>query len=265
MEVLATAMNPVMEFQSEYPASERYEPLIRVSQAISGYQDTEELFCAIAAELHQVVRFDKIAISQFNGDSERVCRLMGIYREESADFLIETSTQWVYHHQEPRAIPYLKDEIRFDMALTARLQAEGLHSLCVLPLTTIHRRIGSLGLASKIRDAYSGGEVQSLSLVAAQIATPIDDALNFKAFKAAEAKLKDRNDRLQLLLEINNTLVSNLEFRELLRAISSNLRSLMQCDAAVVGLKECETNRVHLYAVDLTYVQRVVQEGQLVA
>jgi formate hydrogenlyase transcriptional activator len=190
---------------------------------------------------------------------------MGMDREEWADLPVETPTRWVHHHQEPLVIPYLKDEIRFDKALMGRLQAEGLHSVCVLPLTTVHRQIGSLGLASKAPDAYSREEVQFLSLVAAQIATAIDDALNFKAFRAAEEELKDRNDRLQLLLDINNTLVSNLEFRELLRAISSNLRSLMQCDAAGVGLKECETNRLRLYAIDFTFVQGVVQEGQLVA
>ena len=62
-------------------------------------------------------------------------------------------------------------------------------SLCALPLTTVHRRIGSIGVASKRENAYSKEEVRFLSLVADQVALAIDDALNLEASQAAQAKL----------------------------------------------------------------------------
>ena len=81
----ATAINSAMGFESEYLAPERYEALIRVSQAICGRQDPEELFYAIAAELRQVVAFDEIAISQCSRETEKVWHLKGVDREAPVD------------------------------------------------------------------------------------------------------------------------------------------------------------------------------------
>ena len=108
----------------------------------------------------------------------------------------------------------------------------------------MHRRIGSIAVASKRADAYCREEVRFLSLVADQAALAIDDALNFEASQIAQTALQHKNDRLKLLLEVNNTIVSNLELRDLLRAISASLRSVMQCDGVGVALPEGESKQL---------------------
>ena len=50
---------------------------------------------------------------------------------------------------------------------------------------------------------------------------------------------KQAEDRLQLLLEVTNQVVSNLQLRDLLRAISGNIRRVMQCDCASLALAKC--------------------------
>jgi formate hydrogenlyase transcriptional activator len=57
----------------------------------------------------------------------------------------------------------------------------GVRSVCALPLTTVHRRLGGLAVGSIETDAYSKEEVGFLSLVAKQVALAVDDALNFDA------------------------------------------------------------------------------------
>jgi len=52
----------------------------------------------------------------------------------------------------------------------------------VLPLTTVHRRLGGLAFGSIEADAYSEEEVSFLSFVANQVALAVDDALNFDAY-----------------------------------------------------------------------------------
>jgi formate hydrogenlyase transcriptional activator len=42
-------------------------------------------------------------------------------------------------------------------------------------------------------------------------------------------KRKQAEDRLQLLLDVTNQVVSNLQLRDLLRAISASVRRVMQC------------------------------------
>src|SRR5262249_16300300 len=134
--------------------------------------------------------------------------------------------------------------------MMAFLQQKGFQSVCVLPLTTAHRRIGSIGLASKRTEAYCTEEVRFLTLVADQVALAVDDALNYEASQIARAKLEHKTERLKLLLNINNTIVSTLELRDLLRAISASLRDVMECDGAGVALPDQENRALQLYALD---------------
>ena len=49
-----------------------------------------------------------------------------------------------------------------------------------------------------------------------------------------EADLRTKNDRLNLLLNVTNQITSNLELREVLRAISANICGVMRCDMVAI-------------------------------
>ena len=63
---------PVSVASSEFLLSERYEALIRVSQAIGAHRDPEDLFAAMAKELHRVVQFDGIVVAQYDEASNEI-------------------------------------------------------------------------------------------------------------------------------------------------------------------------------------------------
>ena len=67
---------------------------------------------------------------------------------------------------------------------------------------------------------------------------------------AAQARLQSQNDRLQLLLNLTKQITSNLELREVLRAIAANIREVIQCDAVVISLPDEATEKVRVYALD---------------
>jgi formate hydrogenlyase transcriptional activator len=245
--------------------AERYEALIRVSQAIGLHRDPKDLFRAMTKELRRVVQFDGIVVAQYDEASNEiawnaceVCEHEGPIAgpDIPAD---ESIAKYVYERQEPLVIPSLAQETRFPR-LIAFLREMGFRSICALPLTTVHRRIGSIAIASKQADAYCADEVRFLSLVAGQAALAIDDALNFQESRKAQAALESKNDRLKLLLDVNNTLVSNLELRDLLRAIAAGLRPVMRCDGAGVALPDRDTGALRLYALDFPSGKGVVQE-----
>ena len=104
------------------------------------------------------------------------------------------------------------------------------------PLSTAHRKLGSLVFASHLDDAYSTQDQQFLSVVANQIAVALDDA-------RAQA-------RLRLLLDITNRIVTKLELRDLLREIVTSVRHFMQCDTVGVALPDPEDGELRRYAVD---------------
>ncbi len=240
---------------SERLLSERYEALIRVSQAIGAHRDPKDLFRAMATELHRVIQFDGIAVAQYNEASNEIvwkaCELRDQQEPVSPPDIPagESLTKWVYDRQQPLVISSLERETRFPLMIEF-LREKGFHSVCVLPLTTVHRRIGSIAVASHRADAYCEEEVRFLSLVADQAALAIDDALNFESSQIAERALQHKNNRLKLLLEVNNSIVSNLELRDLLRAISASIRSVMRCDGVGVALPDGESKQLRVYALD---------------
>jgi formate hydrogenlyase transcriptional activator len=65
-----------------------------------------------------------------------------------------------------------------------------------------------------------------------------------------QAYLQRQNERLQLLLNLTTRITSNLDLREVLRAISANFRELMRCDGAGVWLPGEEAGTFKLYAFD---------------
>jgi formate hydrogenlyase transcriptional activator len=76
----------------------------------------------------------------------------------------------------------------------------------------------------------------------------------------AQSNLKRSNDRLKLLLDLNNAVISNLDLRDLLQAISSSVRQVMQCDSAGVMLPDLENKWLRLYAQDFPDSKGIINE-----
>src|ERR1700692_1277141 len=160
---------------SEQSVAARYESLIRVSQAISAYRDPRKLFDVLVDELRRVIEFDGIGIAQYDETTQAIEWHVSIHCEEPNPVLKdkcvqkETMTCWVFQNQRPLVIPFVDQETRFPDTIEF-LKGHQIQSVCMLPLTTVHRRIGSMFIASKYPDAYSEDEVRFLSLVADQMA-----------------------------------------------------------------------------------------------
>jgi formate hydrogenlyase transcriptional activator len=131
------------------------------------------------------------------------------------------------------------------------MKGMGVRSICSLPLTTAHCKLGAITFGSKQVDAYSPSEVRFMSQVADQIALAFDDASNFMALRRASEELQRKNERLQLLLHVTNQIVSNLELREVMHAISREIRLTMQCDYVGLSLPDSQDKeKLRLYALD---------------
>ena len=161
----------------------------------------------------------------------------------------ETVGWWVDRTQQAVVLRVDDEETRFRTTIEA-LHRLGLRSLCAVPLSTAHSQLGSLVFGSQFADAYSPAEVRFLSLVAAQIALAMDDAL--------------AQQRLKLLLDMTNGVVSKLDLRELLREVSASVRRLMQCDGVGVTLSDPETGQLRVYAFDKPERKGIVHEGMSV-
>src|SRR5271156_6286843 len=89
----------------------------------------------------------------------------------------------------------------------------------------------------------------------------LDHSLSSQEPASAPPELQHESDRLKLLLDMTTTLVSTLECRDLLRAVSAIIRQVMHCDIVGVWLPDAE--RVHLrqLAMDFPESKGFAKEG----
>jgi formate hydrogenlyase transcriptional activator len=245
-----------VQAQTDQSTAQRYESLIRIAASIRAQADPRELFGILVKELGQVLQFD--AIARFDEASNKIDWYICPWCIKPPETPWETNKDetiaaWVYEHQEPLVLGSLDGENRFPSSITVMREA-GIQSVCAFPLTTAHRRLGSLTIASIRRDAYTEEEVRFCGLVAGQIALAMDDSMNFHASQQAR-------ERLELLLDLTNRVVSNLNLRDVLREISANIRRVMKCDGVGIDLPDPEDHRLRIYALDFPDNPGIIEEG----
>jgi formate hydrogenlyase transcriptional activator len=250
-------------------AATRYESLVGVSNAIGTHRDPQELFGALVRELHRVVRFDCVGVYVRDQKSNTFRRHFVDAETEAIitpdpDLAMEESDAWwVYQNQKPLITSLETHDARFSK-LHEIMKKYGIQCVCTLPLTTAHSKVGTLTFGSKALDIYTAEEVHFLSAVAEQIALAYDNALHFDAAQASQQQLLKKNERVGLLLELTNHLVSNLEFRDLLRAVVASTRRVMGCDGVGITLPDTDSNHLRIYAMDFAFSDESVHEESLV-
>jgi formate hydrogenlyase transcriptional activator len=80
----------------------------------------------------------------------------------------------------------------------------------------------------------------------------------------AEAELRNRNERLELLLNLTATITSSLDLREVLGAIVADIREVMRADAVTVVLPDAASEKFRVLAMDFPHGKGVVKEELLV-
>jgi formate hydrogenlyase transcriptional activator len=252
-----------------YVPVEQCLTLNEVSRIIASRRNLSELFHDLAERLHRLLDFSYLGVMLYD-PAKHVMRLHNLEGSPhgplrpGAEFAVEDiPSGWVWQHQQPLVISDLGREIRFPRA-TQALREYGLGSFCSLPLSTAHRRLGTLAIGRPERGGYSPPEVAFAQMVADQVAVAVDNALHSEEAQALQQQLARERDRLQLLLEVTNSVISNLELRDVLRAVSATLRRVMHCDVAGVLLPEAEHHQLRVYALDFPDSQGFIQEEALI-
>ena len=155
----------------------------------------------------------------------------------------------VWQTQRPFVVPRIDEEPGFS-EVTRILKAEGMRSFCVLPLTTPLRRLGGLSFASQDEDAFSDADVEILHELTSQVALAVDNTLHHEAAEQAQRQLAWKRDRLQLLLDVNNALVSNLDRRALFSAISACLRRVVSHDYTSLAVYDADRKAFNMWAIE---------------
>ncbi len=241
--------------------TKKYLTLLELSKAIASHRDLSGLFHDLACRLQNLVDFSHLGVMLY--DSRRNAMRFHLLEtceptewQTPAEVPMEGSIAgWVWQNQEPVVIRDLELEDRFPFAKT--LLKTPVKSVCSVPLTTAHQRLGVVNFWTEKAGAYDRLDLEFVKLVAAQIAVAVEAQCH-------QHKLARERDRSQLLLEINNTLVSNLNLRELVSAISTCLRRVMPHDVAGLALLDPVINKLRVTALEFPANENVFVEDEII-
>ncbi|HKW66811.1 MAG TPA: sigma 54-interacting transcriptional regulator [Terriglobales bacterium] len=234
-------------------AEQRYQALLEVTDTVALHHNLDELLRDLAYRLRKIVRFDCVSFILHDPATNlmRVAHTEAFGEElplPETMTIEESASGRVWQTGETLVMPDLSKEQRLGPVLKM-LRGAGFQSCCVLPMSVADRRLGALALASRELNAYGNADLEFLRRVAEQVGLAVDNLAQRQQALAYQKQVASERDRLRLLLEVNNVLVSNREIRDLFPAISDCLQKVVAHAYTSLALLEPGGSRLRLYAL----------------
>ena len=141
-------------------SEERNRILLQINNAIITNLTQQALLHSISDALRPVIPFDRCAITLYQPERDSF-RFLAVEGELHSDYFQtglefsrdETCGSWAFEHLRPLVRRDLEKEQQYPNE--RRLAAEGIQSMCVVPLALQGKCIGLLSVVSQQRDRYS--------------------------------------------------------------------------------------------------------------
>ena len=237
--------------------SNRYEAVLRTTEALSTCREPEKLATTLAEQISKVLHYEHLYLLVMKEKSKEIEYLVwGKGPMPLPDLPMEEVPSWtIMDSQDVLHTPDWDAEDRFPR-FKEWAKRMGLGSGIRVPLTTPHRRLGVFGISRDTVNPFREDDINFLRMIGRVVALAIDDVLNMRC-------AQHQNDRLQLLLNLTNRITSNLQLRDLLRAIAASVREVMHCDVVAVSLLEPTSGRSRLYALDFPQGKGFIREDRV--
>src|ERR1700685_2750944 len=228
---------PVGEMESRTAADGRYRTLLEVSSAIASQPNLQAVLQSLRRLLSSVVAFDSVSLSLLSDNGNSV-RLIAFDRSPEA-YQVEIGTE-VSHvgtaagraidEQKPIYIPDLQAELSRIPQLASQAKLRTPHSAYIFPISISGKKLGALTFATAQRGQFSPDDMELMISVSSHVAVALEGAVARDAAELYQRQLAHERDRLRLLLEINNQVVTQLGVNELFRSASSSIRKYFAND-----------------------------------
>jgi formate hydrogenlyase transcriptional activator len=245
----------------------RYEALRRASDVIASQADLNGVLENLARFLASVVKFEFLGVV-LHDTQRHVFRLHALEGSVSPKSQVgteipesESSVRVILEEQKPIIINDTEKEAKFaDLVEPAR--PYGVRSMCLLPLTSPRRQLGVLVFGTTYQKDYDAEDLKLMTTVAAHVAVAVENALNFEDACSYQQLLLRERDRLRLLLEVNNHVISHLELGDLFQAVSSALRDCFHHEYTGLWLFEEGTTKLRCVGMDFPSNRGFIQKLQ---
>ena len=221
---------PVAEIESRSAAEGRYRTLLEVSGAIASQPNLKAVLQSLRRLLSSVAAFDSTSISLLS-DKGNAVRLIACDRSpEYHQVAIGTEVPYVgtgvgraIDEQKPIYVPDLQAELSRIPQLASQAifrTPHSAYSAYIFPISISGKKLGALTFATAQSEQFSPDDMELMISVASHVAVALEGAVARDAAELYQRQLAHERDRLRLLLEINNQVVTQLGVNELFRSAS---------------------------------------------
>jgi formate hydrogenlyase transcriptional activator len=237
---------------------DRCRLLLEVNNAVVSNLHLSELLKTISTRLGEVIEHDSAFIALCGPeDTEMEIQALDLGRLENVKFreglkipVAGTPEERAMKSRRPVLLRSSNDLLSFSSPWMPYAVERGIQSSVSLPLIAHDRVLGALGVVSLRPATFTEEDTTLLEQCSTQIAIAVENALHFENARRAEREVRKQRDRSQLLLELNNALVSHLDLHELVKTISVSLQQVLQHDFVGLALYEAESGKVVARARD---------------
>src|SRR6202453_2920320 len=245
----------VMESRSA--ADGRYRTLLEVSGAIASQPNLKAVLQSLRRLLSSVVAFDSVSLSLLS-DNGNAVRLIAFDRSPEAH-QVEIGTE-VQHfgtaigraidEQIPIYVPDLQAELSRIPELASQARLPTTHSAYIFPISISGKKLGALTFATAQEGQFNPDDMELMISVSSHVAVALEGAVARDSAELYQRQLAHERDRLRLLLEINNQVVTQLDINELFRSASSSIRKYFANDFTGFWLIDKQSNQLECAVLD---------------
>jgi len=245
----------VMESRSA--ADGRYRTLLEVSGAIASQPNLKAILQSLRSLLSSVVPFDSASLCLLS-DNWNSVRLIAFDRGPEAHQVeintevphLGTAVGRAIDEQRPIYVPDLQAELSRIPQLASQAKLRIPHSAYIFPISISGKKLGALTFATAQSEQFSPDDMELMTSVASHVAVALEGAVARDAEELYQRQLAHERDRLRLLLEINNQVVTQLGVNELFRSASSSIRKYFANDFTGFWLIDKHSNRLECAVLD---------------
>jgi formate hydrogenlyase transcriptional activator len=248
---------PIDEMESRSAADGRYRTLLEVSGAIATQPNWKAGLQSLRRLLSSVVAFDSVGLLLLSDNGNSV-RLTAFDRDPEADEF-EIGTQ-VPHagtavgraidEQKPIYVPDVKTELSMIPQLAAKARLGSPHGSYIFPISISGKKLGALTFGVAQGGQFSPDDMELMTSVSSHVGVALGSTVASDAAELYQRQLARERDRLRLLLEINNQVVTQLDINELFRSASGSIRKYFANDFAGFWLIDKQSNQLECAVLD---------------
>jgi formate hydrogenlyase transcriptional activator len=210
------------------PGLDREQALLDVVASMMSQASLGDLVRDLTEKLSRFVAFDRMGLLLYD-EARQVVVLGGSYAASPPPLPLgymspvdQTPAGEVIREQKRFYIPDASVETRYANLMKVVRELR-IHALCYLPLTSPSRRIGALAFGTVSEVQYSEQDLAFMEDVLKPVAIAVENILN-------RERVETERDRLKLMLEVNNELVTKRDTQELFEQVSQRLQKLVPHD-----------------------------------